>query len=66
MLVTYQCPLDTKESLVAAMTNRDYGMAAGNTGKQFEDAMNYLETEVRIRTLDKQWKEHVRNTWEVP
>ena len=60
VLVTYQNPLDTKESLVASMTSRD-----SNVGKDFENAMSYLETEVRVRTADKAWREHVRNTWEI-
>lgn len=65
VLVTYQNPLDTRESLVASMSQREYGMASGNTGKQLEDAMSYLETQVRGRTMDKEWRDHVRFAWDV-
>ena len=40
-------------------------MASGNTGKQLEDAMSYLETQVRGRTMDKEWRDHVRFAWDV-
>ena len=65
VLVTYQNPLETKESLMQALTGRDYGTAAGNIGKQYFDAMKFLEEDVRLRQMDKQWRETVRNAWEI-
>jgi len=65
VLVTHQNPLETKESLMATLTGRDYGTAAGNIGKQYVDAMKFLEDDVRLRQMDKQWRETVRNAWEI-
>ncbi|CAB4064610.1 PI4KA [Lepeophtheirus salmonis] len=43
----------------------DYGTTAvGNVGRQYEDAMKFLD-DVRNRTTDKSWKENARNAWDV-
>ncbi|QQP57676.1 Uncharacterized protein FKW44_002744 [Caligus rogercresseyi] len=65
-LVTNQNPLiETREALSGLLTHRDYGSTAvGNVGRQYEDAMKFLD-DVRNRTTDKAWKEHARNAWDV-
>ncbi|XP_040569252.1 phosphatidylinositol 4-kinase alpha isoform X2 [Lepeophtheirus salmonis] len=65
-LVTNQNPLiETREALASLLTNRDYGTTAvGNVGRQYEDAMKFLD-DVRNRTTDKSWKENARNAWDV-
>ena len=64
ILVTYQNPLlDTKEAIADALTG-------GSTSSRFYvDCMRFLEEEVRIsreqRQMDKQWKEIMRNAWDI-
>ena len=43
-----ESPLETRESLVALLSNRYFSNnSLGNIGKQFDDAMKFLE-EVRV------------------
>lgn len=46
-LVTTQYPLEiSRESLVAILSNQDYGTALGNVGRQYGDAMKFLDEDV--------------------
>jgi phosphatidylinositol 4-kinase len=65
-LVSTQNPLEsTRESLVALLTNRDYGTTLGNVGKQYGDAMKFLDEDVRQRQTEKQWRETTQNAWDI-
>jgi hypothetical protein len=33
--------------------------------KQYADAMKFLEEDVRLKQSEKQWKDNVRNAWEI-
>ena len=62
ILVTYQNPLlDTKEAIAEALN--------GGISKTYIDCMRFLEEEVRVskeqRQMDKQWKEIMRNAWDI-
>jgi phosphatidylinositol 4-kinase len=62
ILVTYQNPLlDTKEAVAEALT--------GGISKTYIECMRFLEEEVRVsreqRQMDKQWKEIMRNAWDI-
>ena len=60
-----ESPLETRESLVALLSNRYFSNnSLGNIGKQFDDAMKFLE-EVRLRLPDKSWREYARNAWDI-
>lgn len=63
-LVVHENPLETRESLVASLGGRDYGNTLANVGKQFDDAMKFLE-EVRLRLPDRSWREYARNSWDI-
>ncbi len=68
-MVVYENPLETREGLVNLLQNRLFGSGAataaqGNVGKQFDDAMKFVE-EVRARNVEKSWREHARNAWDV-
>ena len=39
--------------------------ALGNLGRQYGDAMKFLDEDVRQRQSEKQWREHIRNAWEI-
>ena len=62
ILVTYQNPLlDTKEAIAEALS--------GGISKAYIECMRFLEEEIRLnreqRQMDKQWKEIMRNAWEI-
>ena len=62
ILVTYQNPLlDTKEAIAEVLT--------GGISKPYIECMRFLEEEVRFgreqRQMDKQWKEIMRNAWDI-
>ncbi len=69
-LVVHENPLETREGLVNLLQSRLYfgsgaaTAAQGNVGKQFDDAMKFVE-DVRARMPDRSWREHARNAWEV-
>ena len=35
------------------------------TAPQYADAMKFLEEDVRLKQTDKQWKDNVRNAWDI-
>ena len=61
----FQFPLDTREVIVNLLKSREYGSSGYNTGKQYADAMKFLEEDVRLKQTDKQWKDNVRNAWDI-
>ena len=64
-LVTTQYPLETtREALVAILSKGDYG-TIGNLGRQYADAMKFLDEDVRQKMSEKQWREQLRNAWEI-
>ncbi len=64
-LVTTQSPLENRETLINILSSRDYGTSSGNVGKQYADAMKFLDDDVRLRQTEKQWREITRNAWEI-
>eukprot|EP00095_Tigriopus_kingsejongensis_P007429 maker-scaffold443_size169656-snap-gene-0.12 protein:Tk07429 transcript:maker-scaffold443_size169656-snap-gene-0.12-mRNA-1 annotation:"phosphatidylinositol 4-kinase alpha isoform x1" len=62
-LTVHENPLETRETLIQLLGNRDNG-TQGNTGKQFDDAMKFLD-EIRWRMPIKTMREYARNAWEV-
>eukprot|EP00094_Tigriopus_californicus_P003842 TCALIF_03698-PA protein Name:"Similar to PI4KA Phosphatidylinositol 4-kinase alpha (Homo sapiens)" AED:0.07 eAED:0.07 QI:1/0.8/0.75/0.93/0.86/0.93/16/174/2161 len=62
-LTVHENPLETRVTLVQLLGNRDNG-TQGNIGKQFEDAMKFLD-EIRLRLPPKSMKEYARNAWDV-
>lgn len=65
-LAVHENPLETRGTLVLLLLNRsrDNGSTQGNMGKQFEDAMKFLD-EIRLRLPPKSMREYARSAWEV-
>ncbi len=60
-------PLKPREELVTYLETRPFSgimQQQVNVGKQFDDAMKYLE-DVRKPRADKVWREQARHAWEV-
>ncbi len=66
-LVTTQYPLETtREALAALLSNLDCATPdQRNMGRQYAEAMKFLDEDVRQRPTEKQWREHLRNAWEI-
>ena len=38
---------------------------SGNLGRQYGEAMKFLDEDVRQKQTEKQWREHLRIAWEI-
>ena len=40
-------------------------LLSGNLGRQYGEAMKFLDEDVRQKQTEKQWREHLRIAWEI-